>query len=201
MKFFTQEGNQDWVFNNTPIFFIRDPIKFPSLNRTHKRHPQTNLADATMFWDFHNNNQEGIHELMHLFSDRGTPASLRNIHAFSGHTYKFTKTDGSFHYVKIHFKTDQGIKTLTAEEATKMAGEDPDHHTRDLFEAIEREEFPTWTAYVQVMKPEEAEGYRWNIFDMTKVWPQADYPLRPFGKLELNRNVSLAPLTSSTTCS
>ncbi|EPE32951.1 Heme-dependent catalase-like protein [Glarea lozoyensis ATCC 20868] len=190
IKFYTEEGNQDWVFNNTPIFFIRDPIKFPSLNRSHKRHPQTNLTDSTMFWDFHNNNQEGTHELMHLFSDRGTPKSLRHTDAFSGHTYKFTTTDGNFHYVKIHLKTDQGIQNFKAEEATKMAGENPDHNTQDLFESISKGDFPTWTAYLQVMTPSQAETYRWNIFDMTKVWPHADFPLIPFGKLELNRNPS-----------
>lgn len=197
MKFFTAEGNQDFVFNNTPIFFIRDPIKFPSLNRTHKRHPQTNLADANMFWDFHNNNQESVHELMHLFSDRGTPASVRHVHAFSGHTYKLTKDGGTFSYVKFHFKSDQGIETLSAEEATKRCGENPDFNTKDLFDAIERKEFPSWTTYVQVMQPEEAESYRWNIFDITKVWPHAEYPLRPFGKMELNRNVRPTFHTSS----
>lgn len=176
-----------------PIFFIRDPIKFPSVNRAHKRHPQTHWPDSTMFWDFHNNNQEGVHELMHLFSDRGTPSSVRRTDAFSGHTYKFTKPDGSFKYVKIHLKSDQGTKAFSAEEATKVAGTDPDHNIRDLFEAIERKEFPTWTAYLQVMDPKDAETYRWNIFDMTKIWPHADYPLIPFGKLTLNRNVSQVP--------
>ncbi|KAH8602104.1 catalase [Bisporella sp. PMI_857] len=188
IKLYTQEGNNDWVFNNTPVFFIRDPIKFPSVNRAHKRHPQTNLPDSTMFWDFHNNNHEGIHELMHLFSDRGTPASLRHTDAFSGHTYKFTKPDGSFKYVKIHLKADQGIKNFTGDEAERIAGTDPDHHVRDLFEAIEREEYPTWTAYLQIMDPKSAETYRWNIFDMTKVWPHKDYPLIPFGRMTLNRN-------------
>jgi catalase len=127
---------------------------------------------------------------MHLFSDRGTPASLRHTDAFSGHTYKFTKPDGSFKYVKIHLKTDQGIESFTGEEAVRVAGENPDHNTQDLFEAIERKEFPSWTAYVQVMDPKEAETYRWNIFDMTKVWPHKDFPMRPFGKMTLNRNVS-----------
>ena len=157
----------------------------------------SNIANLIQFWDFHNNNQEGTHELMHLFSDRGTPASLRHTDAFSGHTYKFTKPDGSFNYVKIHLKTDQGIKNFTGEEAIRVAGENPDHHTQDLFEAIKREEFPSWTAYAQVMDPKEAESYRWNIFDMTKVWPHKDFPLRPFGKMILNRNVSIftfAPL-------
>ncbi|KAL1867762.1 catalase A [Paecilomyces lecythidis] len=183
MKLYTEEGNQDWVFNNTPVFFVRDPIKFPSLNRSHKRHPQTNLTDATMFWD-----PESIHEIMHVFSDRGTPATLRHMDAFSGHTYKFTKPDGSFKYVKIHIKSDLGRKTMTRQEAAKIAGEDPDYHTRDLFNAIETGNYPTWTVYVQVMSPEEAENYRWNIFDITKVWPHSDYPLRPIGKMTLNKN-------------
>jgi catalase len=190
LKIYTTEGNQDFVFNDTPVFFVRDPIKFPSLNRSHKRHPRTGLPDATMFWDFHNGNPEGYHELIQLFSDRGTPASIRNIHAYSGHAYKFTKEDGTFSYVKFTFRTNQGIKTFTNEEATKIAGENPDYHRKDLYDAIERGEFPSWTLYVQVMSPEEAETFRWNIFDMTKVWPQSEYPLRPVGKLTLNENVS-----------
>lgn len=129
-----------------------------------------------------------MHELMHLFSDRGTPSSLRGTDAFSGHTY-ITKPDGSFKYVKIHLKSNLGNKTFTGDEATRMAGTDPDHNIRDLFEAIERGEFPTWTAYVQVMDPRDAETYRWNVFDTTKIWPHADYPLIPFGRLTLNKNV------------
>lgn len=125
---------------------------------------------------------------MHLLSDRGIPASVRHLHGFSGHTYKFTKEDGSFKYVKIHFKTGQGIKNLTRQEAEKVAGEDPNHHTRDLFEAIERGDYPIWNVYAQVMDPKEAEEYRWNIFDMTRVWPHKDYPLRPIGKVTLNQN-------------
>ncbi|KAN0096527.1 catalase [Hyaloscypha variabilis] len=187
IKLFTTEGNQDWVFNHIPVFFVRDPIKFPSLNRSHKRHPQTNLPDSTMFWDFHNNNQEGIHALMHLFSDRGTPSSLRGTNAFSGHTYKFTKEDGSFVYVKIILKTDQGIKTFSSEESTKMSGVNPNHNLQDLLEAISKRDFPSWTVYVQAMTAEQAEKYRWNIFDMTKVWPHADFPLRQFGKLTLDK--------------
>lgn len=190
MKIYTEEGNQDFVFNDIPVFFVRDPIKFPSLNRSHKRHPRTHLADSTMFWDFHNNNQEGVHALMQLFSDRGTPASLRHINAYSGHTYKFTKEDGTFKYVKFHFKTNQGIQNLTREQAAKIAGENPDYHVEDLFNAIDRGDFPSWTLYVQVMGPSEAENYRWNVFDMTKVWPQSEYPLRPVAKLTLNENPS-----------
>ncbi|KAF2807036.1 catalase-domain-containing protein [Mytilinidion resinicola] len=190
MKIYTEEGNQDFVFNDIPVFFIRDPIKFPSVNRSHKRHPRTHLGDWSMFWDFHNTNQEGIHALMILFSDRGTPASIRNINSYSGHTYKLVKDDGSFKYVKFHFKTNQGIKNLTRSEATKLAGENPDAHLQDLHDSIEHGDFPSWTLYVQVMDPADAETYRWNIFDMTKVWPQKDYPLRPVGKLTLNENPS-----------
>ncbi|GIC94441.1 catalase [Aspergillus udagawae] len=168
MKLYTDEGNLDWVFNNTPVFFIRDPLKFPSLNRSHKRNPRSFLPDPNMFWDFHVGNPEGFHEIMHMFSDRGTPASLRHMNAYSGHTYKFTLKDGSFKYVKIHIKTAQGIKNFTKEEASRIAGEDPDFLIRDMFEAIERGEYPVWTVFVQVMSPEEAENYRWNIFDMTK---------------------------------
>ncbi|BCS01372.1 catalase [Aspergillus luchuensis] len=188
MKLYTDEGNLDWVFNNTPVFFIRDPLKFPSLNRSHKRNPQSHLPDPNMFWDFHAGNPEGFHQLLHLFSDRGTPASLRHINAYSGHTYKFTLKDGSFKYVKFHIKTTQGIKNLTKEESVRMAGENPDFLIQDLFEAIERKDYPTWNVYVQVMSPEQAENYRWNIFDMTKVWPHSDFPLRQIGTMKLNRN-------------
>ncbi|KAI1928468.1 catalase A [Ophidiomyces ophidiicola] len=188
MKLYTDEGNLDWVFNNTPVFFVRDPIKFPSLNRSHKRHPRTNVPDADMFWDFHVGNPEGVHQLMHLFSDRGTPASLRHINAYSGHTYKFTKEDGSFRYVKIHIKTTIGVKNFDRQTATKIAGENPDYLVEDLFHAIETGNYPQWDVFVQVMTPEQAETYKWNIFDMTKVWPHADYPLRKIGRLTLNRN-------------
>ena len=127
---------------------------------------------------------------MHLFSERGTPASVRNIHSYSGHTYKFTKEDGSFHYIKLHFRTNQGIKNLSNDESVRLSGENPNLHTVDLYQSIEKGDFPSWTLYIQVMSPEDAEKYRWNIFDMTKVWPHQDYPLQPVGKLTLNRNVS-----------
>ncbi|BAE57564.1 unnamed protein product [Aspergillus oryzae RIB40] len=212
MKIYTDEGNLDWVFNNTPVFFVRDPIKFPSLNRSHKRHPTTHLPDANMVSNargcfsasvqlvqaynnscintlsFHVGNPEGIHELLHLFSDRGTPKSIRHMNAYSGHTYKLTKEDGSFKYVKFHIKTAQGVKNMTAEESLKIAGEDPDYLIRDMFEAIEKGDYPVWNVYVQVMDPADAEKYRWNIFDMTKVWSHKDYPLRQIGKLTMNRN-------------
>jgi catalase len=188
MKFYTEEGNWDWVFNNTPIFFLRDPSKFPIFIHTQKRNPQTNLKDATMFWDYLSTHQESAHQVMHLFSDRGTPYSYRNMNGYSGHTYKFTKPDGTFNYVQIHCKTDQGSKTFNNAEAGKMASENPDWHTQDLFDAIQRGEYPSWTCYVQVLSPEQAEKFRWNIFDLTKVWPQKDVPLRRFGKFTLNKN-------------
>ncbi|OQE72445.1 hypothetical protein PENNAL_c0096G03562 [Penicillium nalgiovense] len=191
----TDEGNLDWVFNNTPVFFIRDPIKFPSVNRSHKRNPRSHLPDPNMFWDFHVGNPEGIHQLLVLFSDRGTPKSVRFLNSYSGHTYKFTKADGSFNYIKIHMKTRQGVKNFTQEEATRVAGEDPDYMIRDMFDAIQRKEFPQWDVFVQVMSPSEAEAYRWNIFDMTKVWPQKDFPLKKIGKMTLNRNAAFSPST------
>lgn len=187
-KFYTEEGNWDWVYNNTPIFFLRDPANFPIFIHTQKRNPQTNLKDATMFWDYLSTHQEAIHQVMHLFSDRGTPYSYRHMNGYSGHTHKWTKPDGSYVYTQVHLKTDQGNKTFTNEEAGKMASGNPDWHTQDLFEAIKRGEFPSWTVYVQVLTPEQAEKLRWNIFDLTKVWPQGEVPLRQIGKLTLNRN-------------
>ncbi|KAI0473940.1 catalase [Xylariaceae sp. FL0804] len=191
VKFFTADaGNQDLVMNDLPVFFVRDPVKFPSVNRAHKRHPQTAVPDATMFWDFHNNNQEGTHALMQLFSGRGVPASLRHVSAFGVHTYKLGKPeDGTFKYIKWHFKPDGGIETLTAEEATRLAGSDPDYHVRDLYNAIASGDHPSWTVYLQVMDPADAEaGLPYDIFDATRVWPHADYPLRPVGRLTLDRN-------------
>lgn len=185
---YTQDGNWDWVYNNTPVFFIRDPSNFPIFIHTQKRHPQTNLKDATMFWDYLSTHQESIHQVMTLFSDRGTPYSFRHMNGYSGHTHKFIKPDGSFVYVQIHLKTDQGIRNLNNEEAARLAGENPDHATQDLFEAIQRGEHPSWTAYVQVLTPEQAEKFRWNIFDLTKVWPHSEVPLRRFGRFTLNRN-------------
>lgn len=189
IKFYTQQGNWDWVFNNTPIFFLRDPTNFPVFIHTQKRNPQTNLKDATMFWDYLSTHQESVHQLMHLFSDRGTPYGYRHMNGYSGHTYKFTKPNGSYVYVQIHLKTDQGSKTLNNEEAGKLSGENPDFATQDLFEAIQRGEHPSWTVYLQVLTPEQAEKFKWNIFDLTKVWPQGEVPLRRFGKMTLNKNV------------
>ncbi|KAJ2907199.1 peroxisomal catalase [Zalerion maritima] len=189
IKFYSEEGNWDWVFNNTPIFFLRDPTNFPVFIHTQKRNPQTNLKDATMFWDYLSTHQECVHQVMHLFSDRGTPFGFRHMNGYSGHTMKFTKPDGSFVYVQIHLKTDQGNKTLTNEEAGKLAGDNPDFATQDLFQAIQKGEYPSWTVYLQVLDPEQAQKFKWNIFDLTKVWPQGEVPLRKFGKLTLNKNV------------
>ncbi|KAH0287277.1 catalase-domain-containing protein [Aureobasidium namibiae CBS 147.97] len=188
MKLFTEEGNQDFVFNSLPVFFIRDPIKFPSVNRSHKRHPVTNIPDPDMFWDYHINNQEGIHALMHLFGLRGIPASLRNINAFGVHTYKLGKQDGTFVYVKWHIKPAAGIKNLHADEALRLAGENPDYHIKDFYDAIERGDFPTYNVHLQIMDPKQAEASGINIFDNTFTWPHEKYPLRQIGKITFNKN-------------
>ncbi|KAI8049087.1 catalase [Syncephalis plumigaleata] len=189
MKFILKKAsNWDMVANNTPVFFIRDPSKFPDFVHILKRNPQTNLLDANMFWDFLSLVPESVHQVTIMFSDRGTPDGYRHMHGFSSHTFKMVDSEGKFKFVKWHFLTDQGIKNLTMEEATKLAGTNPDYATEDLFRAIERGDYPSWTAYVQVMEPKDAATYRWNPFDVTKVWPHADYPLEPVGKLVLNRN-------------
>ncbi|KAL2822466.1 catalase-like domain-containing protein [Aspergillus granulosus] len=190
IKFYTEEGNWDWVFNNTPIFFLREPSKFPLFIHTQKRNPQTNLKDATMFWDYLSTHQESAHQVMHLFSDRGTPYSYRHMSGYSGHTYKWTKPgpDGGFNYVQIHCKTDQGTKNFTHKEAAEMVTINPDWNTEDPFKAIQQGQYPSWTCYVQVLSPEQAEKFQWNVFDLTKVWPQSEVPLRRFGRITLNQN-------------
>lgn len=189
LKFFTDEGNWDFVGNDLPVFFIRDPVKFPSLNRSHQNHPQTHVPDSSMFWDFHNNNQEGTHCLMQMFGQRGVPESLRNVNGYGVHTYKLGKPeDGTFKYVKFHFKPDGGNITMKSADAVRLAGEEPDYHVKDLYNAIEKGDYPTWTLNIQVMDPKEAEDYRWNIFDDTRIWPHKDFPLQPIGKLTLNKN-------------
>lgn len=190
VKLYTKEGNLDWVYNNTPVFFIRNPAKFPTFIHTQKRNPQTHLKDASMFWDFLVQNPESLHQVLILFSDRGTPLASRYMHGYSGHTYKWVKKDGSFNYVQIHLKTNQGVKTLNNEEAEKLAGVNPDFAMQDLFNAIQRGEHPSWSCYVQVMTPEEAEKQKFSVFDLTKTWPQSKFPLREFGKFTLNRNPS-----------
>jgi len=190
MKFYTEDGNYHLVMNNTPVFFIRDPIKFPDFIHTQKRNPATNCKDPDMFWDFLSLTPESIHQVTILFSDRGTPKSYRHMNGYSGHTFKWYNDKGEYHWVKYHFKTAQGIQNLTRQEAEVLKGKDPDHATRDLYEAIERGDYPAWNVHVQIMPPAEAENYRFNIFDVTKVWPHGDYPLKPLGRLVLNRNPS-----------
>jgi catalase len=188
VKFYTEEGNYDLVGNNTPVFFIRDPLKFPDFIHTQKRNPATNLKDPDMFWDFLSLTPESIHQVTILFSDRGIPATYRHMNGYSSHTYKWYNEKGDYFWVQYHFKTDQGVKNLTREEAEVMKGKDPDHATRDLYDAIARGDYPSWTLEMQMMPPEEAEKYRFDILDITKVWPHKDYPPIKIGKLVLNRN-------------
>lgn len=188
LKFYTEEGNYDLVGNNTPVFFIRDPLKFPDFIHTQKRNPATNLKDPDMFWDFLSLTPESIHQVTILFSDRGTPRTYRHMNGYSSHTYKWYNDKGEYIWVKYHFKTEQGIQNFARQEAEAMKGKDPDHATRDLFEAIQRGEHPSWRLEVQIMTPEQAANYRFDPFDITKVWPHADYPPLTIGKLVLNKN-------------
>lgn len=188
LKFYTDEGNWDLVGNNTPVFFVRDPYKFPDFIHTQKRDPRTNLRSPTAMWDFWSLSPESLHQVTILFSDRGLPASLRHIDGFGSHTYSLVNAAGERHWVKFHFKTQQGIRNWTNEEAAKVIGEDRESHQRDLYEAIERGDFPKWTMYIQAMPEADAQKTPYNPFDLTKTWPHADYPLIEVGVLELNRN-------------
>jgi catalase len=188
VKFYTEEGNYDMVGNNTPVFFIRDPLKFADFIHTQKRNPATNLKDADMFWDFLSLTPESIHQVTILFSDRGTPRTYRHMNGFSSHTYMWYNKKGDYYWVQLHFKTDQGIQNFTGEEADRMRGIDPDCATRDLCEAILKRDFPSWRLKVQIMTPEQAKNYRFDPFDITKVWPHADFPLIDVGRLVLDRN-------------
>lgn len=188
VKFYTEDGNWDLVGNNTPIFFIRDPILFPSFIHTQKRNPQTNLKDPDMFWDFLSLRPESVHQVMFLFSDRGTPDGHRHMNGYGSHTFKLVNDKGEGVYCKFHFKTDQKIKNLPADKATYLEGADPDYSQRDLYNSIEKGNFPSWTLYVQLMTFPEAEFFQWNPFDLTKIWPHAQFPLIPVGKMVLNRN-------------
>ncbi|QBI21066.1 catalase [Egibacter rhizosphaerae] len=188
LKFYTSEGNYDMVGNNTPIFFIRDPMKFQHFIRSQKRRADSNLRDHDMQWDFWTLSPESAHQVTWLMGDRGIPATWRHMNGYSSHTYMWVNAEGQKFWVKYHFKTDQGLKTLTQEEADRLAGEDGDYHTRDLFDAIDGGDYPSWTLYVQVMPFDEAATYRFNPFDLTKVWPHGDYPLIEVGRLTLDRN-------------
>lgn len=188
LKFYTEEGNWDIVGNNTPVFFVRDPYKFPDFIHTQKRDPRSNLRSATAMWDFWSLSPESLHQVTILMSDRGLPASLRHTNGYGSHTYSFWSDKGERFWVKFHFKTQQGIKNWTNAEAAKVIGMDRESHQRDLYEAIERKDFPRWTMYVQVMPEADADKTPYNPFDLTKVWPHKDYPLIEVGVLELNRN-------------
>ncbi|MBN1163810.1 MAG: catalase [Candidatus Krumholzibacteriota bacterium] len=188
VKFYTEEGNYDFVGNNTPVFFIRDPLKFPDFIHTQKRDPATNLPNPDMFWDFLSLTPESIHQVTILFSDRGTPAGYRNMNGYSSHTYKWYNDKGQYYWVQYHFKTDQGIKNLTRQEAKRLCGEDPDNATRDLHQAIDRGDYPSWTLEMQILSPEKAKDFPWDIFDITKVWPHGEVPPIKIGKLVLDRN-------------
>jgi catalase len=188
LKFYTEEGNYDLVGNNTPVFFIRDPQKFSDFIHSQKRRADTHLRDNNMQWDFWTLSPESAHQVTFLMSDRGTPYSWRHVNGYGSHTFLWYNAAGEKFWVKYHFKTDQGIKNFTNAEAGAMAAGDPDHHIRDLHTAIKNGEFPTWTLQVQVMPFEAAADYRFNPFDLTKVWPHADYPPINIGKFTLNRN-------------
>jgi catalase len=188
LKFYTSEGNYDMVGNNTPVFFLRDPMKFQHFIRSQKRRAENGLRDNDMQWDFWTLSPESAHQVTILFGDRGVPKSWRNMNGYSSHTYMWVNAENERFWVKYHFKTDQGIENLTQEEANRIAGEDADYHRRDLFEAIKRGDYPSWTLKVQIMPFKEAETYRFNPFDLTKVWPHGDYPLHEVGRLTLNRN-------------
>jgi catalase len=187
-KFYTEEGNWDLVGNNTPVFFVRDPLKFQDFIHSQKRHPKTGMRDNTMQWDFFSLSPESMHQVTILFSDRGIPASYRNMNGYSSHTYSLWNTKGERFWVKWHLKTMQGIKCLTDAEASKIAGEDLDYHRRDLFTSIEQGDLPKWRVQIQIMPEKDAETYAIHPFDLTKVWPHKDYPPIDVGTIELNRN-------------
>jgi catalase len=192
LRFYTDEGNWDLVGNNTPTFFLKDGIKFPDFIHTQKRDPQTNLKSMRMMWDFWSQAPESLHQVTILFSDRGTPDGYRHMDGFGSHTYSLIDTHGDRVWVKWQFKTQQGIRNLSAAEAARLAGTDPDYAQRDLFNAIDKGNFPLWSVEIQIMTEAERVAWEaktgWDAFDLTKVWPQGDFPRHPVGQLELNRN-------------
>lgn len=188
LKFYTKQGNWDLVGNNTPVFFMRDPLKFPDLNHAVKRDPKTNLRSANNNWDFWTLLPEALHQVTIVMSDRGIPKSYRHMHGFGSHTFSMINKDGVRHWVKFHFITQQGIENLTNEEAREIVGGDRESHQRDLFEAIEEGKFPKWKLKIQVMTEEQAEKHYHNPFDLTKVWPHGEFPMIDVGEFELNRN-------------
>ncbi|MDX6738557.1 catalase [Actinocorallia sp. A-T 12471] len=186
LKFYTQQGNYDMVGNNTPVFFMRDPMKFQDFIRSQKRHPVTHLRDNDMQWDYWTLSPESSHQVTWLMGDRGIPRDWRHMDGFSSHTYMWINASGKRFWVKYHFLTDQGNEFYTQADGDAMAGQDPDHNIRDLYDAIKRRDFPTWTLKMQIMEFEDAASYRFNPFDLTKVWPHGDYPLIEVGRMTLN---------------
>ncbi|WP_102693306.1 catalase [Rummeliibacillus pycnus] len=188
LKFYTEQGNWDLVGNNTPVFFFRDAMHFPDLNHAVKRDPRTNMRSANNNWDFWTNLPEALHQITYVMGDRGIPTDYRHMHGFGSHTYSMINAQNERIYVKFHFKTQQGIQNLTDEEAAEVIAKDRESSQRDLYEAIERGEFPKWTMYIQVMTDEQAKNLPYNPFDLTKVWYKKDFPLIEVGEFELNRN-------------
>ena len=188
LRFYTEEGNLDIVGNNTPVFFIRDGIKFPDFIHSQKRLGTNGLRDADMQWDFWTRNPESAHQVTYLMGDRGTPKSTRHQNGYGSHTFQWVNEQGEAFWVKYHFKTRQGVENFTDEEATTTAGQNPDCHREDLYNAIEEGNYPIWDVKVQIMPLDEAENYRFNPFDLTKVWSKKDYPLHDVGYFVLNRN-------------
>ena len=188
VKFYTEEGNWDMVGNNTPVFFLRDPLKFPDLNHAVKRDPRTNLRSAKNNWDFWTSLPEALHQITIVMSDRGIPATYRHMHGFGSHTFSFINAANERSWVKFHLKSQQGIKNLSDAEAEALIGKDRESHQRDLYDSIERGEFPKWTLFVQVMPEKDASRVAYNPFDLTKIWPHQDYPLIQVGVMELNKN-------------
>lgn len=188
IKFYTPEGNWDLVGNNTPVFFVRDPVKFPDFIHTQKRHPKTNLRSPTAMWDFWSLSPESLHQVTILMSDRGLPTDVRHINGYGSHTFSFWNDSGERYWVKFHFKTMQGHKHWTNEEAEKVIGKTRESTQEDLYNALERGEYPKWKVQVQIMPELDAEKTPYNPFDLTKVWPHGDYPPIDIGVMELNRN-------------
>ena len=188
IKFYTEEGNWDLVGNNTPIFFVRDPYKFPDFIRTQKRHPKTNLRSPTAMWDFWSLSPEAIHQITILFSDRGLPQGPQYMNGYGSHTFSFWNDAGERYWVKFHFKTQQGHKHYTNEESENLIGQTRESYQEELYGAIDRGDFPRWSMFVQVMPEADADKTSYNPFDLTKVWPHGDYPLIEVGEMTLNRN-------------
>ena len=188
MRFYTQEGNFDLVGNNTPVFFVRDPMKFADFIHSQKRLPDSGLRSNNMQWDFWTLSPESAHQVSYLMGDRGLPKTWRNMNGYSSHTYMWINAAGERFWVKYHVHTDQGVENITNAEAAKLAGDDADFHRRDLFDAIERGDYPSWTVSVQIMPYAEAKTYRFNPFDLTKVWSKKDSPLHEVGRITLNEN-------------